>query len=86
MCLALTTFISLVYDVYKVICQQFKLTPTLSELSQVKSGEYDVGMVDINYSFELPSRADVKVFIRALESNDSTWHKTPDERTDTLLW
>ncbi|WP_133472012.1 phage/plasmid replication protein, II/X family [Paraglaciecola marina] len=78
--------ISLVYDMYKVICQQFKLTPTLNELSQVKSGEYDVGMVDINYSFELPSRADVLAFIRALEFKAKTRHGRPSMKGQTLYF
>jgi II/X family phage/plasmid replication protein len=67
--------VSLVYDTFLVITRQFNMQASLLELAAIKSGHYDVSTCDINYSFELPTRADVKAFIRAMEFKAKTRHQ-----------
>ncbi len=78
--------VSLIYDTFKVIVKQFNFTPTMHELKQIKHGLYDVGMLDINYSFELPTRADVLAFIRAMEFKAKTRHGRPSMKGGTLYF
>lgn len=77
---------SLVYDTFTVICDQFNFKPTLPESHAIKTGRYEVGMVDINYSFSLPSRADVLAFIRAMEFKAKTRHGRPSTKGGTLYF
>jgi II/X family phage/plasmid replication protein len=69
--------VSLMFDTFKVICNQFDFHPTIQEYKDVKLVNYDLGMVDINYSYELPTRADVIAFIRAMEFKVKTRHGIP---------
>lgn len=78
--------VSLVYDTFNLIVSQLNLIPTLKEISQIKRGEYELGMIDINYSFELPSRADVLAFIRAMEFKAKTRHGRPTTKGGTLYF
>jgi II/X family phage/plasmid replication protein len=78
--------LSLVYDTYLVICKQFNMSPTTTDLKLVKAGLYNVGMVDINYSFSLPTRSDVLAFIRAMEFKAKTRHGRPTTKGGTLYF
>lgn len=79
--------VSLVYDTFLVIVNQFNLTPTINEITQVKNGNYELKMVDINYSFDLSNRSDVRSFIRAMEFKASTRHGTrPTTKGGTLYF
>lgn len=78
--------ISLLYDVFLMICEQFNLKPSDSELCLVKKGDYPIKTVDINYSYRLPSRSDVLAFIRALEFKAKTRHGRPSTKGGTLYF
>jgi len=43
--------VSLLYDVFLKLVNQFNFKPTAEELERVRVGDYDLTMVDINYSF-----------------------------------
>jgi II/X family phage/plasmid replication protein len=77
---------SLMYDLFKVIAKQFNLTPTLHEIHRIKTGDYQLKTVDINYSYELPCQTDVKAFIRALEFKAKTRHGRPSTKGGTLYF
>jgi II/X family phage/plasmid replication protein len=78
--------ISLMSDLFDVIAPQFGLTPTAEELFRIQSGDYELKTVDINYSYELPTRADVLQFIRALEYKSKTRHGRPSTKGGTLYF
>lgn len=78
--------VSLVYDTYRVICRHFRLQPTLQNMSDVRSGNYELTTVDINFSYELPSKSDVLAFIRALEFKAKTRHGRPTTKGGTLYF
>lgn len=78
--------VSLFSDVFDVVASQTGLCPTPSELRQIRTGDYDIKTVDINYSYELPSISDVKAFIRALEFKAKTRHGRPSTKAGTLYF
>lgn len=78
--------VSLMLDTYMKIVKSLKLTPTLQDYSAIKSGDYELKMVDINHSFVLPSRADVLAWIRAAEFKSKTRHGRPTMTGGTLYW
>jgi len=78
--------LSLMYDTYLKICRFLELQPQLSDLRAVKRGKYPICMVDINQSFELPTRQDVLAWIRAAEFKSKTRHGRPCMKGSTLYW
>jgi len=79
--------VSLVLDVFTQIIQpKFKLTPSISELNKIRTGDYPLSLVDINYSYDLPCRSDVNTFIRSLEFKAKTRHGRPSSRGGTLYF
>lgn len=78
--------ISLMSDLFDVIAKQHNLRPTLQELHQIRTGDYELKMVDINYSYSLPSKSDVLSFIRALEFKAKTRHGRPSTKGGTLYF
>jgi II/X family phage/plasmid replication protein len=78
--------VSLMSDLFDVIAKQFYLKPTLQELQRIRTGDYELKTVDINYSYELPSQSDVKAFIRALEFKAKTRHGRPATKGGTLYF
>ncbi len=78
--------VSLMSDLFDLIVKQHNLQPTLQELHQVRIGDYELKMVDINYSYSLPSRSDVLAFIRALEYKAKTRHGRPSTKGGTLYF
>jgi len=78
--------VSLMNDSYKKIVSVLNLQPTLKNLQDVKNGDYKVTSIDINYSFELPSRADVLAWIRAAEYKSKTRHGRPSSKGGTVYW
>jgi len=78
--------VSLFSDVFDVIAHQIGLKPTPEELKQIRTGDYEIKTVDINYSYELPSISDVKAFIRALEFKAKTRHGRPSTKGGTLYF
>jgi II/X family phage/plasmid replication protein len=77
---------SLMLDVYLKITEFLKLSYTDSELNDVTQGNYRITMIDINYSFELLSRADVNAWIRASEYTTRTRHGRPSMKAGTNYW
>jgi len=78
--------ISLMSDLFDVISNQFGLKPSLHELQRIRTGDYELKIVDINYSYELPNQSDVKAFIRALEFKAKTRHGRPSTKGGTLYF
>ena len=78
--------VSLMSDLFDVIAPQFDLKPTLHELHKIRTGDYELKTVDINYSYELPCRSDVLAFIRALEFKAKTRHGRPSTKGGTLYF
>jgi II/X family phage/plasmid replication protein len=78
--------LSLMSDLFDVIASQFSLKPTLQELHCIRMGDYELKMVDINYSYELPCQADVKSFIRALEFKAKNRSGRPTSKGGTLYF
>jgi len=78
--------VSLMSDLFDVIAPQFDLKPTLKELHSIKTGNYELKTVDINYSYELPCKTDVLSFIRALEYKSKTRHGRPSKKGGTLYF
>ncbi|WP_448565223.1 phage/plasmid replication protein, II/X family [Thalassotalea ganghwensis] len=78
--------VSLLSDLFDVIAKQHNLKPTAEELQRIRTGDYELTMVDINYSYELPSMSDVKAFIRALEFKAKTRHGRPSSKGGTLYF
>ncbi len=78
--------VSLMTDVYKKITQSLRLTPTIQDYKNVVTGNYKVTSIDINYSYELPSRADVLAWIRAAEFKSKTRHGRPSTKGGTIYW
>lgn len=78
--------VSLMSDLFNVISNEYDLKPTLKELHDIRTGNYEIKMVDINYSYELPTKADVLSFIRALEYKSKTRHGRPSTKGGTLYF
>jgi len=78
--------VSLMSDLFDVIAKQYYLKPTDDELCRIREGDYELTMVDINYSYSLPCKADVLQFIRALEFKAKTRHGRPSNKGGTLYF
>jgi II/X family phage/plasmid replication protein len=78
--------VSLMADLFDVIAPKLNLIPSENELYRIKTGDYELKTVDINYSYELPCRADVLNFIRALEFKSKTRHGRPSKKGGTLYF
>jgi len=78
--------VSLMSDVYRKITKSLNLIPTIQDHKDVSSGNYKVTSIDINYSYELRSRADVLAWIRAAEFKSKTRHGRPSTKGGTIYW
>lgn len=78
--------VSLMNDVYKKIISLLQLSPSVKDYKDVSLGLYKVTSIDINYSYELPSRADVLAWIRAAEFKSKTRHGRPSTKGGTIYW
>lgn len=78
--------VALVYDSFLRVCRVLGITPRLSELRSVRAGNYRCSRIDINYSYELPTRSDVLSWIRAAEFKSKTRHGRPSSKGGTLYW
>lgn len=78
--------ISLMVDTYLKVLSSLGIAPEVNDLRQVKEGAYPLNMIDINQSFELPSRSDVLAWIRAAEFKSKTRHGRPSMKGGTLYW
>jgi II/X family phage/plasmid replication protein len=78
--------LALIYDTFLAICHSLGIQPTLPELRRVKEGDYTLINVDINRSFELPTRQDVLAWLRAMEFKAKTRHGRPATKGGTLYF
>lgn len=78
--------LSLVFDMFKVIAEQFGLNPSLSELMSIYHGQYEITMIDINYMFELQSYSDVKTWLRTAQYTAKSRHGTPTTKGGTIYF
>ncbi len=78
--------VSLVYDAYTKVCRALQLIPSAVDLQAVKQGTYRLSTIDINQSYELPTRSDVLAWIRAAEYKSKTRHGRPQLKGGTLYW
>lgn len=78
--------LSLMLDTYTSLIQTLGLEPSKDDWQDVEQGRYRVTRVDINYSFELSSRADVLSWLRAAEYTSKTRHGRPSSKGGTLYW
>lgn len=78
--------IALVKDVFLQIARFYSLPVSDIDLHRLNTGDYKINRIDINYSFELPSRKDVRSILRALEYRSKTRHGRPNMSKSTLYW
>lgn len=78
--------VSLVFDAFTAICCRLDVMPSVADLESVRSGAYRISIVDINQSFELPTRSDVLAWIRAAEYKSKTRHGRPQMKGGTIYW
>jgi len=78
--------LALVFDTYLKLIGYLDIKPELSDIKTVKEGAYRLTRVDINYSYDLPSRSDVLAFIRALEFKAKSRHGRPSMKAGTLYF
>jgi II/X family phage/plasmid replication protein len=78
--------LDLVLDVFKRVAQAHQLTPTETEWQAIEQGDYRLSRIDYNLSFELPSRSDVKAWLRAAEFKSKSRHGRPSSKGGTLYY
>jgi len=78
--------VALVFDVFQRLCALVGLEPTDLERQKVRAGQYRVTRVDYNRMFELPSRADVRAWLRAGEFKCKSRHGRPVHNRGTLTF
>ena len=78
--------IGLVYETYERICEIEGITPSAVARRAVAEGDYRLRRIDITRSFELPSRVDVRAWLRAAEYCSRNRGGRPTSRGTTLYW
>lgn len=78
--------LKLVYDSLIRLFEYLDIQPTEKELFDIKVGNYPLTRVDINYPFLLPTRHDVRSFLRAAELTAKTRHGRPAMKKGTLYF
>ncbi|SPZ16883.1 phage/plasmid replication protein, gene II/X family [Pseudomonas luteola] len=78
--------VALVADTFARLCSLLSLEPTDFERQAVKQGKWRVTRVDYNEMFELPSRADVRAWLRAGEIKCKSRHGRPRLDKGTLYF
>jgi len=77
---------ALMWDAYQVICEKLDLSPAATDIEAVRAGEFRLTRLDINHSFDLPSRSDVLAWIRAAEYKSKTRHGRASSKGGTVYW
>ncbi|MFZ5961276.1 phage/plasmid replication protein, II/X family [Pseudomonas knackmussii] len=78
--------LSLVFDSFLRICALVGIEPTDIERQKVRAGQYRVTRIDYNRMFELPSRSDVRAWLRAGEFKCKSRHGRPVSNRGTLTF
>jgi len=76
--------LSLNYDVFLKLCDVLKLQPNDLDKQRVKSGQYRIKNFHYNEMFELPTREDVRSWIRAGEFKAKSRHGRSTLKRGTL--
>lgn len=78
--------VSLLSDCYFHIVDRYNLTPSDVDIMRVKNGDYPIKRVDINYSFTLPSQADVQAWLRGAEFKAKTRQGRPSNKSGSIYF
>ena len=78
--------ISLMMDTFQELVHLLEFHPTQPEMDAVRAGQFTLSRIDINYSYDLPSRSDVLAWIRAAEFTSKTRRGRPVSKAGTLYW
>lgn len=77
---------ALMVETFHNLCTILDLEPSVADLRAIRAGDYRLTRVDINYSFELPTRSDVLAWLRAAELKSKTRHGRPSSKGGTIYW
>lgn len=80
------SLIPLMRDTVIQIAKSLNLNAFKDLIETVEKGDFELSRIDINYSWELPSRSDVDAALRSLEYQSKTRHGRPSMRSGTLYW
>lgn len=78
--------LALVLDTFRVLDKVLSLGIDDLTYSRIARGEYEVSTVDINYSFELPSAADVQTWLSEAEMKTRSRCGRPTSVKGTVYW
>lgn len=78
--------LSLMTDTVRRIAAFVGLSFAPDEWAAIEAGDYPVSRVDYNQSFELPTRSDVKAWLRAAEFKSKSRHGRPSMKGGTLYF
>ncbi len=78
--------ISLMLETYLIILKYLGIQPYLHDIKSMRLGDYPLTRIDINCSYELPSRGDVRAWIRAAELTSKTRNGRPVMKSGTVYW
>jgi II/X family phage/plasmid replication protein len=77
---------SLMIQTVNQLCNILDLNLNDVDRKQIKSGEYDISRIDINYGYHLKTRSEVKAWIRAMEFKSTTRSGRPRMKGTTLYF
>lgn len=78
--------LTLVYDTMRHIAARLRLDIDALTWARIKAGDYDVSMLDINYSFTLANQNDVMAWIHAAEFKSRSRFGRPVSHPGTIYW
>jgi len=78
--------LELMMDTFDALCERLNLKPTDFERQHIKKGHYRLTRLDYNRMYELPSRADVRAWLRAAEFKAKSRHGRPMYNRGTLTF
>lgn len=78
--------LSLVLDCFLKITQALDINYSINEFNKVKTGDYTLSRIDINYSFELSTRVDTRLWIKAAEYKSKRRAGRPTTKKGTIYW
>lgn len=78
--------LALVLDTFIAVTNSLCIEPGHGELQAVKEGNYSIKNIDICRAFALPTRGDVRAWLRAMEFKSKTRHGRPSTKGGTLYF
>jgi II/X family phage/plasmid replication protein len=76
----------LMLETLKRLCRILRLYPRLSDYRAWKNGNYELSRVDATAMWDLPTRGDVRAWIRAVEMQAKSRHGRPTSRGGTVYF